>query len=254
MAEMELLQNIDGLGSGLAVAGQNAGQAVWLVLAIVLSVAALGGAIWFVVWFTSFKHKVVIREITGRDGHYLMLEDRAKRRIRGGSEFWKLRRRRALVPAPPSEAIQVTHKGRYYAECAHHEKSGLDSGYTWITPSKDPLSGDYVINQTQEERALLADRLRRAADRKSMRTIDAIMQFAGMFFVLVIVISILAFFGDISQNVNQASKETAVVLQRVQEVSKNQADFQEQLNAMLATMECSPPAPVNQDLPLDQQV
>ena len=249
----EALLNPDLTASAIGSTAAGVGQTLYTVLIISLTGAVVLAIVGFVWWWTSFKYQVTIREITGRSGHYLIYNDRAKRKRKDGAEFWKLRRRKAIIPAPPSEAIQITARGRYYAECAHHEKSGVDAGYQWITSNNDdPASGDYKINQTQEERALLADRLRRANDRKSLRTLDVIMQFAGMFFVLVIVVTLLAFFGEISQNVTDAAKETEVVLQRFEKMQDQQIAFQEQLNMLFLSMECELPS-VDQDVPLDTQ-
>lgn len=249
---LNLLDNADAIGSGVGQKIGTIGGNLFTILYIALVVLIIGSLLFFILWWFSFKHRVKIKEVTGSDGHFFVVEDYAKRKKRDGAEFWKLRRRKALIPAPPKGAISMTRKGRYYAECAHHEKSGLDAGYQWIIPAKDPLSGDYQITQTQEERALLADRLDRAIRRKSLRTLDVIMQFAGMTFVLIIIISLMAFFGEISKSTSEAAAEVEGAIQRSQELLSAQADFQRQLNTMFSTLSCEPPQ-TSVDIPLDQQ-
>lgn len=248
---IDLAGDTGALTSGVQSASLNFGSGLFMILLIAVSASIIAFLLWFVLWRSSFKNIVKIKEIISSDGHFLVLQDMAKRKIIAGAEFWKLRRRKCIVPAPPSGALQVTARGRYFAECAHHEKSGLDSGYQWIIPDKEPTSGAYAISQSQEERALVADRLRRANDRKSMRTIDFIMQISGMIFAVIIVVSLLAFYGEIAQSVAEASKEVEGALQRAQNIQEAQNDFQKQLNDIFKTMSCEPPEnPVN--LPLDE--
>jgi len=117
-------------------AAANMGNTLALTIIIILIVVIIGGLILFVMWRRSYKFTIKIREVLSSDGHFLIIEDKAKRKIKDGVEYWKLRRRRALLTAPPTEAICLKNDGSYYAECFHFERSGLDSGYMWITPDK----------------------------------------------------------------------------------------------------------------------
>jgi hypothetical protein len=249
LGDEELLSNI---GSSAA----NIGQGAYQVVIIVLSIVILGTLLFYVWWLNSFKFKVKIKEVLSSDGHFIIIEDKAKRRQLGGAEFWKLRRRRAIITAPPREALQVTIDGKYYAECIHHEKSGLDAGYEWIVSNKDLVKGDYEISSSQEERAILADRVVRAIERKGRSLLDIVLQFAGMAFVLTIVIALLAFYGEIAGSVNDATIEVGKVAQYQQEMLKQQVEFQRQLNLLFKELDCSVPSTGidNVNLPLDQTV
>lgn len=248
---INLADNTDAIGRGLEQAASGVGSAIGDLLIWAAIIILLGVFLWFVLWWNSFRFRIKIKEVISSDGHFYIIEDRAKRKFKDGAEFWRLRRRRATIPAPPREALQIGWKGRYYAECAHHEKSGRDAGYNWIIPNKDPFSGDYAVSQTQEERALLADRLRRANERKSRSTLDIIMHFAGMTFVLIFVISLMVFWGELTSSVTSAADEVQASLQRQQEITSAQADLMRQMNNVFASMECKVVPGGSVDLPLD---
>jgi hypothetical protein len=79
------------------------------------------------------------------------------------------------------------------------------------------------------------------------------MQFAGMTFVAIIIIALLAFYGEIAGSVNDAMTEVGIVAQHQQEMMKQQVEFQKQLNTILKGLNCQVPStPV--DVPLDQQI
>ncbi len=250
---MTTLDNPEQILGNLQQSASNIGQGIYVFFFIFLSIALLASLIIFVFWYKSFKFKIKIKEVISADGHFIIYEDFAKRKKISGAEFWKLRRRKAVISAPPREALQVTSRGVYYAECIHHEKSGLDAGYEWIISNPDLVRGDYKISSTQEERALLADRIRRAEERKGRSLLDVIMQFAGMTFVAIIIIALLAFYGEIAGSVNDAMTEVGIVAQHQQEMMKQQVEFQKQLNTILKGLNCQVPStPV--DVPLDQQI
>jgi hypothetical protein len=252
MADLPLEAGIEGFIASAPGVAANIGSKTYLFLLIFLSVFILGGLVFLVLWWNSFRTTVKIKELISSDGHYLVCFDKAKRKLKNGAEFWKFRGRKCLVPAPPKDALQVTNKGRYFAECMHEEKSGTDAGYRWIIPSKTPESGAYSIGSSQEERALLSDRVRRAEERKSRSLLDVIMQFAGMAFVLMIVVALLAFYGEISKSQQAVASEMAAATRQQAEVTKQQAAFTEQLNKLFLNINCQ--AAANADLPLDQQI
>lgn len=244
------MSQINNLLSGVNVSG--GGGNAMLGLIIVLALLLIGGMIYFIIWFSSFKHSVKIKEYVN-DKKYLIIHDKAKRKKDNGAEFWYLRRRKALISAPPSDSLQITSRGNYYAECVHHEKSGYDSGYIWISPKnpvdKDGKEVEYTINITQEERAILADRLRRASNRRTRSVLDVISQLGGMFFVLIILIVVLSFYGKITDETSSAIREIGVVADRISNIVEQQQSFQGELNAI-----CELPSYTGDDLPLDRSV
>lgn len=244
----ELLNNPDAITTGITNATVGLGSTLYTVLWIFLAVLIVGLTIFFIFWFNSFKHTVKIKEKLG-SGRYLTLHDKAKIKKTKEGEFWKFRRRKALIGAPPAEALEITTKGHYYAECVHDNKSGLDAGYDWVTNS---LTGKSEVQQTQEERALLADRLRRAEARKSRSTLEVIMQLSGMILCVIVVVAVLVFSSEIYSSLQDVTNELQGAVQRVGELTDKQIEFQEVQNSILKQLDCNVPSE-GLNIPLDQQ-
>jgi len=238
------------------------GDTLFLTLMIALIIIVLGGLAWFVWWTKSFKYIIKINEVVNRTsdekGNYVVCHDRAKRVKKMGVEYWKLKRRRAFVAAPPSDALQITNRGRFYAECFHWEKSGIDSGYKWVTPNVD-ISGEelresFTLSMLQEERALLSDRIRRANDRQSRSLWDYAFQIAGMTLVVIIVVSLLAFYGEITKNVKETSAAVDVTLVKASNILAEQVYFQQELTRTYQAVTGQKIANLSSTLPLMAQV
>jgi hypothetical protein len=223
MVNATLLTNTDALTQGISKATINFGSTLYLVLWIVLLLVIIGGFGFFLWWYNSFKHSVKIKERIS-EKQYFILNDKAKRKVTPEGEFWKLRRRKALIPAPPSEALSASGNGYYYAECVHNEKSGMDSGYDWIITNID---GKLEIQQSQEERALLADRLRRVQERKSRSILDVIMQMSGMIFAVMIVFGLLAFYGEITTSLEDVNREQQIAFKHMEGIIDKMIVFEE---------------------------
>jgi len=249
VAGQELLNNPDAITTGITNATISFGSTLYLIIWIFLGLLIVGGVFFFVWWFNSFKHTVKIKEKLG-SGRYLTLHDKAKIKKTKEGEFWLFRRRRALIGAPPADALEITTRGAYYAECVHDNKSGLDAGYDWVITNS---VGTSEVQQTQEERALLADRLRRAEARKSRSTLEVIMQLSGMIMCIMIVFGLLAFYGEITQSLEDANREQQAAFAKMEGIIDKQIQFQDSLNNIFEQLDCSiPSAGIN--IPLDQQV
>lgn len=235
----DALTMLDGGGAFIQNAPAKAaafGATMGIVLVVVMVIAILGGFIYFLWWWNSFKFIVPIRELTSTDGRQIIFFDKAKRKNVNGSPFWKLRRRKALITPPPSEAIQVDSHGRLFAECLHNEKSGLDDGYKWIIPSAFTSLGDELsVKETQkfsfstEEKSLLADRIRRANERKSRSLLDYIFSVVGMMFCIVIVFGLMIFWGSLNEAQAESAKAISNMAVSIGEVQKLQIEFQKEL-------------------------
>jgi len=84
------------------------------------------------IYWTSFKHTIIIRELTSTRKFIARDKAKIKRNKADGVEYWYLRNRKVELVSPKPESIEITKKGRFYAECYHDLESGRDSGYSWI--------------------------------------------------------------------------------------------------------------------------
>jgi hypothetical protein len=229
---MDTLALLDNSGQAISDIGTKAaiaGSTLMTTVIILMSVLILGGMIFFVLWRKSFKYTVKIQEMIGSDNHYLVTHDKAKRVMRDGHEYWKLRRRKAVIPAPPRNSLDVNLNGFYYAECIHHEESGLDSGYIWVQNIDNTQETNKIKVITQENKAALGDRVRRANDRKSRSILDVVMSLAGMMMCVIIVVCVLAFYGEITKNVKETAADVNSLLVTAGQITTQQAAFQAEI-------------------------
>jgi flagellar basal body-associated protein FliL len=214
------------------------GHTLGIVMLVLFVVAILGLFVYFIWWWNSFKFTVAIRELMATDGHQKIVFDKAKRVMVAGSPFWRLRRRRTNISPPPSEAIHPDNRGFPFVECLHDEKSGLDDGYKWIIPGTfHSVQGEGIslkdaqkFSFSTEEKSLLADRIRRAEERKSRSLLDYIFSVVGMIFCVVIVFGIMIFYGEINKAQAETAKSISNMAVSLTDFQKLQIEFQRALN------------------------
>jgi hypothetical protein len=139
-----------------------------------------------------------------------IVTDKAKiRRDRDdGVEYWQLRSRNVMLVSPRPESVEITKKGRFYAECYHDIESGRDGGYSWVV---DDGKGTF-ISYPAEHRALLSARIRRAAERRGRGTFEMIMTIAAISIPLIALIVVFAFWGDLTKSTNDAQRELVAAM------------------------------------------
>jgi hypothetical protein len=220
------------------------GAGIWDVVFILLWVAIMGGGLWFVIYWTSFKHTIIIRELTSTRKFIARDKAKIKRNKADGVEYWYLRNRKVELVSPKPESIEITKKGRFYAECYHDLESGRDSGYSWI---KDDAKGNF-ITYPAESKALVTSRIRRAAERRGKGLFEMIMTIAAISIPLIALIVVFSFWGDLTQQTVDASESLEVALK---DFTAKVADY----STCSQRIAAETPTPVmNTDLPLDQQL
>jgi hypothetical protein len=123
-------------GVGSAFSGMNIGVLLTLVLVpILITLFVFGPILFLLLYFKVYKHKVVIREVVG--GRKRVVEKRAKDYIDkdGRIKMWKLwnekDKQRRFIPVPPSEVLELTHKGKNFVECYRNETGDIQ----WVKDS-----------------------------------------------------------------------------------------------------------------------
>lgn len=92
--------------------GKLAGYAGILIFAMVFF-----GIVSYFLWtILAYNIRVVIREIT--DSGNLVSIDWARIKVdkKSGAEYWKLKKRKHIIPRPPAKAISTTNKGKQWVE------------------------------------------------------------------------------------------------------------------------------------------
>lgn len=220
----------------------SAGSSLNTYLLVGLWVLIIAGGLWFVVYWTSFKHTVLIREVTATRKFIIRDKARIKYDKKEGAEYWELRARKAKLISPRPESIEITKKGRFYAECYHDIESGREAGYAWI---EDKGQGNF-ISYPAEHRALLNARIRRAAERRGKSVFEMVATIAAIGIPLIALILVFSFWGDLTEQTTKSSERLSVAMDRFTEAIENNACNQE--------LVAGNPFSINPNIPLDQQV
>ena len=126
------LDNTEQIMANVGAKATGISQGVYDFLFIFFCVAALAGLAWFIFWWRSFRYKVKIKEVLSGDGNFIVCEDFAKRKSLGNAEFWKLRGRKALSPAPPREASgSAQAEGREKTSSGRTPERIADAIFAW---------------------------------------------------------------------------------------------------------------------------
>lgn len=240
------LLNILENGVDVTNVASGAGSSIWNVLIILFWVVLIVGVLWFVFWYNSFKHTIMIRELTSTRKY--MVKDKAKIRVnkKDGVEYWFLRGRKVELVSPKPESIEITKKGLFYAECYHDVESGRDAGYSWIN---DDGKGNF-ISYPAEHRALLSARIRRASERRGKSTMEMVFTIAAITIPLIAMVLAFSFWGDLTKSTIDAQKSLEVAMK----------DFSSKVSDYACNQELSLTPPqktfngVSSDTPLSEQV
>lgn len=236
MAEEDIL-NLD-VGSVASGFMDNISQAgSWIVWIIVIG--ALVGALLYLI---SFKHSVGIRVLT-RNGNNLPVKDRAREIKVDGVVYWKLMKRKHIIPVPPAESLVIRKSGanpKFYAEFSYSDETGyVPLEYDVTTDNfNDKLKmiqhGKVVQDPfqpfTSNQRSLYVMQLRKSETRRKKDILERITALATPIVLVMLVICILIFWEDVAKpgkeiaELNlQMQEKTLVVLDQIVEISNQNA-------------------------------
>lgn len=200
MSEFDIIPSVDAVGLASSVSG-----AITSVLLWVLIIFLVGATIGAVIWWLSFKHRVRVKHsIRGRT---VIIEDKARIvKDKNGSMWWKFLKTRLKVSPPPSEAIDIGRKGRFFTEGYLLE----DGRFVWRIDDFDSQSfkddagvkydksftGKYHFF-TSKERALLANEVVEAQQYKKRKFLDVLVAIAPYLAIIIIFVLFLVFFDSV---------------------------------------------------------
>lgn len=240
----DIALNVEGVAAGF---GQNA----LLFIQVILIAAIVIGLVWFAIWWSRFKFTVVIREVT--HSRRVVYTDKAKIKKKEGVEYWYLRGRKVFLTIPPPEALEVTKKGKFFAECYHDGEAGFNTGYYWIKDDaadiKKPSDDTFKPLPTERQSALI-NRIRRAEARKGKGLFEQLIPIVMSVSMILIVAIPFMFYGELTKS----NKE---VMQDVARISAANAETTQQLSTAIKVITGKlerEELVINQDLPLDDQV
>ena len=203
---------ITNLAGQLKTGAQDTGTVLLFIAAGILII----GVIWIIWYIRSFKNQVVIR-IQTKNGKYIFHE-KSKKIIKEGVPYWRLFRTRRDVTPPPPESIEVTKKGRYYAECY---MSDDNPDPIWL---HDSGNGDLSFEPfTMQERALHVERITRATERRKKGWLEILAQLAMPLAFVILIVCVFVFWGELSKPTVLAAQANAQTSDNIMKITEQQA-------------------------------
>jgi len=167
----------------------------WTILFIVVIAVALiilGLFIWNEL---RFKHRVKIREVTSK-GRSFIIEDKARDYTDGRNTYWRLKKERDKIkrnmPVPPSEAIDMTKRGKKYVEVFRTPVGEYIYLKVGDTENKEPIHP-----LTTNQKSALIDQIVKAEERKHTDWKQQIPAFVFSGAIVIILVMGMIFLPDI---------------------------------------------------------
>ena len=253
-----------------------AGSNMWLWI-IGLFVLALLGLIFYMIYnYKKHNMRIKVTEILG-DGNFFITSDRGKQTSKDGADGIHLYKRSTMLTPPPSSALSITKNGLLYAELIHFVRAGKKYGYKWVIDTskkhfsendfkKNPDSNEWSVETSKydqdklilsaEERATMADRERRAWDRKR-KGLAQYIPLIGMALFAIVLILLFAMWGKITEPSIKAIEQAALITEAQKVMQIEQTKTQELINSALSVLynvsasELGVSQNINSNVPLD---
>lgn len=226
-----------GLGSMTQSLTGGASTAVTVVNWIII-IGILGG-LGYLIWFIlQYKHQAKIKVWTNNGYYYV--NDKAREVTKDGVTQWHLWNLRVHASTPPPGARSLSKKGKQVAEGYFTP----DTGVVWATDKttrelieqKFSKMGDAKSTDPKEmekdaelftttERAMMIDQIKRAMLRKRKNALEVIGQFAAPIALVIILLLVLIFWGDIAQPVQALQQSNAEISKQNAEISAQNAQM-----------------------------
>jgi hypothetical protein len=192
--------NTANMGNMLA-SGMN--EAVFWIMLLV-GIAVFIGVVWFVIWFNSFKIKILIREVIS--GRNVIIQDMAREWYDDKGVLWWIRRgsqkkEKKYIPVPDTVCIDTLEKGTLFAEFYY-----INGQYVPVTSTLVMTEGEKRNFKplTTTQRTLLVNNVRSAEQRRGKNLLDQLPTLVSIGALVLIVICLLVFYGNIAEPVIEA--------------------------------------------------
>lgn len=195
--------------------------------------------IMFLYWYLQFRHTARILILTSNG--VVPYEDKAREVKIEGVPYWKLRKRKDILPVPPRESMNslgrdaIFNKPKFYSEMYWSEEHGYIPIQNRV--NKENIN-EFINGETDDvykpltpaQRALYTTQLRKAEGRRKKNIWDTIAQMATPLVLAMLFICVLVFWEDIAKPAKDMAamqanlvKENAKVTSELSEISAQNA-------------------------------
>lgn len=194
----------------------SAGNTIFDLFSILLWVLLIGGLLAVVLWFLSYKHVVVVRIRTKTRKQ--IITDKARTKVIDGVSYWQLLKMKKLISPPPQEAIEITKKGKFFAECYWEEENPEP---IWLRDTDDSQIAFKPFKMDQ--RALHVAALTKAIARKREGLLQKLSQFAMPVAMVICVAIPFVFYGELSEPQKDIAASNAATTAKIAEITEQNA-------------------------------
>lgn len=236
----------DELASGASQIVGNVAQGAYYILIVLMLLAIVGAVVFMVMWFLKHKHRIIIRSLA--KGRKLIIYDRAREYIdKSGVKYWKLLWSKHIIPVPPPEAVELTRKGKLYVEAYRTE----NDQYWYLEDNAEFDSGNPSLKPiTTNQRASVANQIRKKFDRKTHKWTEYIPQIASGVMIIFVFAMILIFWEDVTNPSIKAMEQLKEMMQEQTKYMEEQRKTQELINEILLDKQILKDEVDTQNIPL----
>lgn len=181
--------------SKLASTASSAGHVMVLLLYAIVALVVVYGLIYLL----SFKYKVRVRQKQGSS--YVVIDTKARQfKGKDGIVRWRLLKYiTQSVEAPSSEQVEIGKGGKLCAECDR----SIDGTLAWRSRA---VSSDDLDVLTPEEKSMALQQMRQAQENYGNNSAwDKVLQFMPIIVPIVVLILLIAFWGDITKSASEVA-------------------------------------------------
>lgn len=200
----------DVLGTGMNVDFTGIFGGMGTAIMYIIIGLGIAGLIYLVFWWISFKYKVRVRELVA-GGADVIRDDKAKRyKDRDGVYWWKLRKLRTKFPEPPSECIDINHRGKKMLEVYRADDGSFIPIMTsfdyssWKKEQIDSKEAKAFKPFATNQRAMLVHEYRESESYKQRKLSDIVMALAPYVAIVLILAIFMIFFGEVVKPMTSA--------------------------------------------------
>lgn len=173
---------------------------VFAALLIMLGIGFIAIILWALYTWSQYKHRVIVREVTGGNPRPIETWAREKEH-KDGTVWWHVMANVSpkKFPKPPSRCISVTPKGKKFYECYLTEDGSF-------IPISDSNISSYSKSEkkfrpfTTQQRSLLINEFEKANEYDKRKSMHDVIAQAVPYVALVMIITVfLVFWGDAVQ-------------------------------------------------------
>jgi hypothetical protein len=213
MTEHEGILSATGFSTSQMLSGLDAVTQIiiYLLITTIIVITLWGG-----MYLLSFKHRVIVRQKTASGT--VVIQTKARQfTTKDGITKWRLLKYiKESTMAPPMEFLQLTVKGKFWAE-ADRSMSG---DMLWRKRSESDGIGDQV---TSQERALLISQMRRADEYLKKGWGDKILALAPAIIIVMILVIFMMFFSNTVKPTIDLASTLTVASEKLTEATNNLA-------------------------------